>query len=91
MDVLQPVGDASEDGVVRKLQVVEVGEVDHFGGDRSVEPVVGELEAGDTPARIGLNAVPFAQWGVGEPVRLVLPVRSSGGVVKRDQRLPVQP
>ena len=61
-----------------------------LGTDRSGQSIVGKPQFFDATVRIRGNTVPFREGLVGQPVRVVRPVRAAGRVVGRHQWRPVR-
>ena len=71
-----------------KVQPFQFGEAGELNRYQSGQPVTPEVQSSDAAVGVGIDAVPFADGCVGQPVRVVVPARFISGVAEGDQREP---
>ena len=69
--------------VSAQVQPFEMGEVLKLGGNLAGQVVCDEVDLGYAAFAVGLNALPFGEGGVREPVVLARPACAAGGFVER--------
>ena len=75
--------------IVAEVQPFQVGEVAQFRRYRPAQLVVAEAQISNAPVGVSANALPLSQRLVTQPVSVVLPTASIGGVVQSRQSGPV--
>ena len=73
--------------VARELQVPQIGEIAQPRRNRPCNLVVREAQMSQSAITVGEHAVPLVEGSLAKPVLIVLPARTVGGVVERDQRV----
>ena len=66
------------------MQLCQIDEVAQLGRCRPGQLIFSEVKFGDAAVGVGGYAVPFADWGIAEPVGVVNPVRPVRGVLERN-------